>query len=178
MSTKIAHAERPITEFALPSWKTVAGTLAPIGTNITGQTAWGLSDATPQAAIYCRSEKAVEAQRQIDRVRSLSVLCKTSSGQDDKQQLESIASSVALIGSFLLSPMPIPIASSGSDNRTTLFFQDENFYGDLEINRNEIEYFLKRKTNEGPIEIYDCEEIEDGKVPPRLLMFLFSHYAR
>lgn len=183
MSTKVAKAQRSVTERArtsvYDSIKLSAASLSSANWNM-GNLVTGVDGFICQAAIYQASDKAVEAQRQIERVKSLaSLIHNNSDDEEDKTRIESIASSVALIGSFLSSPVPIPIASSGGDTGTSLYFGGDDFYGDLEITGKLVEYYIKTSSNGEVTEIYDTEEIGDeGYVPPRLLMCLFSHYAR
>ena len=130
-------------------------------------------------AYHQESKKAVEAFRQIERARTLSTRC---SGLNDPaaeaMQRTSVESCIALISSLLTSPMPIPIASGGSDCGASLFFNGDGLYGDLEIKGRVVEYYLKSRTEAGTQEIFDSETIDDGFIPPKLLGHLFSVYSR
>jgi hypothetical protein len=130
-------------------------------------------------AYYQESKKAVEAFRQIERARTLSTRC---AGLNDpaaeEMQRISVESCIALISSLLTSPMPIPVASSGSECGATLFFNGAGLYGDLEIKGRIVEYYLKSTTEAGTQEIFDSETIDDGFIPPKLLGHLFSAYSR
>jgi hypothetical protein len=123
------------------------------------------------------SEKALEANRQIERVKSLASLCKSGT-RSDQDCVVSIGTSVALIGSLICGPVPIPVASSGESGCTSLFFGDLNFYGDLEVRGKFIDYYLKGKSKGADIEVFDSEEVKNGQVPPKLLFHLYTHYAR
>jgi len=181
MSTKAATAHRPITEQARPVLSESLRAAAEGFLSATSRARnWSCTYAAlPLSAIHRSSEKAIEAQRQIERVQSLNALCSFGpQTTEDEERVESIASSVALLSSFITSPIPIPVASSGTDLGTTLFFGDDDFYGDLEIKGKSVEYFLKIKRNGAENEVFDTEEIKNGFVPPRLLSCLFAHYAR
>ena len=95
-----------------------------------------------------------------------------------EQQRESMNTCISLINMLVTGPIPIPIASSGSECGATLFFQDDHVYGDLEINGNLVEYYLKEKTDDGFREVFDSESVTDGFIPPRLLGHLFAIYAK
>lgn len=119
-------------------------------------------------------EKTVEARRQIDRLRSIAT---AQYYADNPLTLSSIESTSGLIQAFASGPIPIPIASTGEDGGTTLFFGDDDFYGDLEVNGANVEYYIKYNSKEGEIEVFDNEKIESGYVPPKLLGALYSYYA-
>lgn len=183
MSTKATKASRPVTDQARPvpygGFKAIAGSLVP-GSTFTARTdSWTATATRPPKAIYQVCEKAVEAQRQIERLKSLTVLYNNEAVCDDNlDNLQSIATSVSLLGSFLSSPIPIPVASRNSDCGSSLFFDEDGFYGDLEIKGDFVEYFIKSSRNDAELEIFDTEKVESGFIPPRLLTVLFSHYAR
>lgn len=149
MSTKFADSPPPVTDQARPtildSLRMATGSFVTMGTYGSHPTAWATSSPTSRPAIHQISEKAVEANRQIERIKSIASICKKDSPVDGVC-LDSIASSVAFIGSLVSSPLPIPVASSGSDGCTTLFFDGNDFYGDLEVRGKSIEYYIKSKT--------------------------------
>lgn len=179
MSTKVATLPPAITEQTRP---TIYDSIRAASTAIFSgtQSITNVSYATVgsvDCAVYKRSEKAFEAKRQIDRLKSLT--CVHSSGsEEDNLCLDSITSSISLIGSFLTSPVPIPVASSGSDGATTLFFEDDDFYGDLEVRGKFVEYYIKYAEKDGSKEVYETEPLGNGYIPPKLLTCLFSYYAR
>ena len=180
MTTKIRTTDRTLTDQArtaiYDSAKLITKATMDGGTHIAGQSYWAATCATT-SAIYHVSEKSAEAQRQIDRIRSLWDLCQ---GDDETSQkcINSVSSAVSLIGAFLTSPIPIPVASAGEDGQTSLFIDGENFYGDLEINGDSIEYYIKFDTDGDSVEYFNSEKIEDGFIPPKLLTHLFYHYAQ
>lgn len=181
MSTNMAISQNTITQQSRPTIydnvRTALGSLIPIDPNINNGTARAWSYPVSRPAVYAASDKAVEANRQVERMKSLKSICAANSPAHECQ-LESIASSIGLIGSFLTSIFPIPVASSGSDDGTTLFFSDDQFYGDLEIRGKIVEYYIKTVAHGNDVEIFDSEEIEDGYIPTRLLTSLYTHYAR
>lgn len=136
----------------------------------------GLYPATFTPAIYQESHKAAEAQRQISRTQVLQHRCDEMENPDAQKRMSaSIETCISLLSSFATVPLPIPVASSGRDCGTTLFFQDGNIYGDLEINGKSVEYYVKStKAGEEDIAYYDTEEIEEGFIPPKLLYHLLS----
>lgn len=128
-------------------------------------------------AICHESEKSAEARRQIDRVLSLMDLCQENHGISEKCK-ESVASAVSLIRAFLTSPIPIPVAAAGENNQASLFISDGDFYGDLEISGDNIEYYIKFNFNGENIEYFNSEKIEGGFIPPKLLGKLYHYYAQ
>ena len=177
MSTKAAVRTPPnITEQTSASHYDVFSQWSP--------SAAGIIDANPMIplappAFHQESQKAAEARRQIERVRLLSHRCSLVPDPGAAEQVrKSVESCIALIGSLLTSPIPIPIASGGEDCGASLFFHGNGLYGDLEINGQTIEYYLKSTTEDGIQEIFDSETIDDGFVPPKLLGHLFSAYSR
>lgn len=181
MSTKFADTPQAVTDQTRPTvldgLRAVAGSFVSMGTYGGHPTAWAITSPMSRPAIHQVSEKAVEANRQIERVKSIASICKKGGAIDDVC-LESIASSVTFIGSLVTGQIPIPVASSGSDGCTTLFFDDDDFYGDLEIRGKSIEYYIKSKTRGKDVEVFDSEDMENGFIPPKLLIHLFAHYAR
>ena len=181
MSTKAAVSQSPVTEQAKTTvYGGIASALSSISqlnSTMNVGTSWASSSTVSRPAIHAISEKAVEANRQVERVKSLRSICTAASPMDDVQ-IESIASAINLIGSFFTSSLPIPVASSGSDGGTTLFIESDDFYGDIEIRGKSVEYYIKSCRNNKQIEIFDNEELEGGYIPPKLLVNLFAHYAR
>ncbi|WP_300536948.1 hypothetical protein [Sphingosinicella sp.] len=182
MSTKQAITIPSATEQAKPQifdrLRFLSEAVLPVDWAATGRATWtSASVQSSSLAVHEVSQKAVEAHRQIERVKSLIQLEFQEKAIQEKT-IESIASSVFLIGSFLTGPMPIPVASSGSNGGTTLFFGEDEFYGDLEVNGRFVDYYLKFEMNGDPVEVFDTEEIPEGSVPPKLLTCLFTHYAR
>jgi hypothetical protein len=133
------------------------------------------TSAAGDARVYV-SSKVQETGRQVARVQSLQSDFEAGSAEA-KLLSESIASSISILNSLVPMPIPVPIAAGGDSTSTTLFFEDAEFYGDIEISGNEMEYFLKHRFGGAPMETYDVETVELGKIPPRLLARLFSHYA-
>ena len=181
MSTKAAVSQSPVTDQAKTTFydgiRSALSSISQLNSTMNAGASWASSATVCRHAIYATSEKALEANRQIERVNSLKAICKAASAAD-QVQIESIASAIDLIGSFFSSRFPIPVASSGSDGGTTLFIESDDFYGDIEIRGKLIEYYLKSRRNNKEIEIFDNEELESGYIPPNLLISLYAHYAR
>lgn len=179
MTTKIAKADRSVTNQVRPTIydhaKMAAQATIDGSTYVTGRSYWAAA-CIPTSAVVQICEKSAEAQRQIERVRSLSSLCLNNKAASDKC-LSSISSTVSLIGSFLSSPMPIPIASGDGEGDTSLFLEGEGVYGDMEISGKRMEYYLKFEKDGNSTEYFGTEDIEDGFIPPKLLTRLFYHYA-
>lgn len=178
MTTKIAMAARSMTdqvmEVIYDKSKSALESVMTGSTNVLGSS-YFTTTYVATSAIYQISEKCFEAQRQIDRIKSLSSTCADNTA--DNNCLESISSTVSLISAFLTSPVPIPVAGSGEEGETALFLKDDDFYGDLEISGNTVEYYLKFSSGMSDLEFFDSEEIQDGFIPPKLLTRLFLHYA-
>jgi hypothetical protein len=128
--------------------------------------------AETQSAIYCVSEKAVEAERQIRRIRGVADHL-SAIGEIDG---EGVTACIGLLNCFTMSPAPIPVASMSEDGTTSLFFDQNGFYGDIEISGRTVEYMLKWGDQEDAV--IDCEQVDDGRIPPRLLVHLFATFAR
>ncbi|MBY4636442.1 hypothetical protein K5P26_04720 [Sphingopyxis sp. XHP0097] len=179
MTTKIANVSCSATDQAKPTIYNQArmATQAIMGgsTYMMGPSQGYLPCPSTAAVVYV-CEKSAEAQRQIDRVRSLSAICINNRISSEKC-LKSVSSAVTLIGAFLSSPIPIPVASGSEDGDTSLFLDDDGVYGDIEISGTQVEYYLKIDRNGNEMEYFGTEEIEDGFIPPKLLTRLFYHYA-
>ena len=151
--------------------------MKPVDAVFNSGSAWAQSSPISRYSIVQISPKAQEAQRQIERVRSLASI-----PEDDASTLtvreKSIVSTISLIQSCFSGPLPIPVASSGSEGGATLFFETDGIYGDLEINGSTVEYYLRCSRAGEVVEVYDSEEIEVGYFPPKLLTALFSFYVR
>ncbi|MGN6691722.1 MAG: hypothetical protein ACTHJU_12340 [Sphingopyxis sp.] len=179
MTTKIAKSGRSATDQVRPTIydhaKMVAQATISGSTYVTGRSYWAATSHSTAAVVQI-CEKSAEAQRQIERVRSLSSLCLNDKANSDKC-LSSISSTVSLIGAFLTSPIPIPVASGDDEGDTSLFLEGEGIYGDMEISGKQIEYYLKFERDGHSTEYFGTEDIEDGFIPPKLLTRLFYHYA-
>lgn len=176
--TKLVAIERPETEqtekvLKGSSWYQIASRVAE-ACDFTKPVA-GPSYASCSFAISYISPKAAEAARQIDRLKSAKNFAEESGEPFDA---EGLVSSILLLQNLSSGPIPIPVAGWDLEGGPNLFFSEDGFYGDLEINGKTIEYLLKWNDQQGSVEIYDSEEIEDGRIPPRLLMHLFTSFAR
>lgn len=125
--------------------------------------------------LTCVSPKAVEVTRQVERLKQAKDFA-TEIGLD--YDPEGLVSSIQLLQNLATGPIPVPVASWDPESGASLFFSEGDFYGDLEINGTTIEYLLKWIDGQETQEIYDTEEIEDGRLPPKLLMHLFSSFAK
>lgn len=181
MSTKAAVSQSPDTDQARTTFydglKSALSSISQLNSTMSASSSWAFTPTACNHAVYAISEKAMEANRQVERVKSLKALC-GATNSPNPVQIESISSAIDLIGSFFSSSFPIPVASSGSDGGTTLFIESDDFYGDIEIRGKSIEYYLKSKRNDEEFEVFDNEELESGYIPPNLLISLFTHYAR
>ncbi|HET9129658.1 MAG TPA: hypothetical protein VFO86_01855 [Terriglobia bacterium] len=149
----------------------------------TASTAWQLMSETKAAtlkpsAMVAISPKAAEAHRQTERIRPYICFLFDDQSEGAERKRESIKNAINLIYTFSTSPLPIPIASIGDQN-SSLFIKEGDFYGDLELAGNSIEYFLKWKDADGSEkEAYGEEELEGDRIPPKLLYHLYSHLLR
>jgi hypothetical protein len=126
-------------------------------------------------AVTCVSQKAAEAARQVERLNFAKAFAEDKGAEFD---VEGLVSSILLLQNLATGPIPIPVASWDIESGASLFFHDEQFYGDLEISGKTIEYLLKWKGRQGEQEVYGSEEIEEGRIPSGLLVHLFSSFAR
>lgn len=129
-------------------------------------------------AVQCQSVAALEAGRQIDRLKPY---LKWAGGRSDESQARlkgSITSAINLLCGFSSSNLPIPTASVADEN-SSLFLTAPGIYGDIEISDDKAEYFLKWTDADGATrEIIDEEPIEGERIPPKLLVHLFHKFAR
>lgn len=156
-------------------WKAVGQVMAAADT-FGSPTAWAITWNLSRPAIVRKAPKAVEVDRQVERITGLLETHKEAGDQSAKL-VESIGTSIALLHSFVTLPLPVPIASDGEDDGASLFIETEHLYGDLEISGKTVEYYLRSKANGFQSEIYDIEDVEDGRIPPRLLGCLYTHHA-
>lgn len=120
--------------------------------------------------------KMAEATRQIER---LTIARQYAENRDNAlDDVEGITSCMSLLGHFAVGPIPVPVASWTAGEGPSLFITTDNFYGDLEVEGNQIEYFLRWDQAGQPVEIFDTETVNEGRVPPRLLAHLFSVFAK
>lgn len=149
----------------------------------TASTAWQLISETKASspkpnAIVAMSPKAAEAHRQSARIRPYICFLSDEASEDAERKQEGIKNAINLIYAFSTSPLPIPIASMGEQN-SSLFIREGDFYGDLELAGDTIEYFLKWTDADGAEnEKYGEELIEGDRIPPTLMYHLYSHLLR
>jgi hypothetical protein len=127
-------------------------------------------------AIHQMSPKAAEITRQIDRLRLAKEVASDLSLNEVSAQ--GIGDSISFLQNLCVGPIPIPVASWSPETGSSLFFDGDGFYGDLEISDGVVEYFIKSGETGEQVEIFDTEKIEEGRIPPRLLAILFSKFAR
>lgn len=184
MSTKLQPGNTEVTsgestyqvrELFNDSWKAFAGAMVYVDTQ-SAATAWASTWNMSRPAVVRKSPKSAEVDRQVERIKSLLALYDENNEQRAKL-VESIGTSVALLHSFVTLPLPIPVASDGEDEGTSLFINTSELYGDLEISGKTVEYYLRSKLTGQESEIYDVEEVEEGRIPPRLLGCLYTHHA-
>jgi hypothetical protein len=125
--------------------------------------------------ISCSSPKAAEANRQVERLKLAKDFAEAKGMAVDT---DGLVSSILLLQNLVTGPIPVPVASWDPESGASLFITQGDFYGDLEVSGNTIEYFLRWTEGQEPQEVYDSEQIEDGRLPPRLLTHLFSSFAR
>lgn len=157
------------------TWKAVTGAVVCVDA-LSATTAWASTSNMSRPAVVRRCPKSAEAERQAQRIKGLLTLY----DKDDEHRaklVESIGTSIGLLHSFVTMPIPIPVASDGEDEGTSLFINTDELYGDLEISGKTIEYYLRSKLSGQESEIYDVEEVEEGRIPPRLLGCLYTHHA-
>jgi len=130
----------------------------------------------PSSTWIWTAPKSVEAGRQINRLAAARSFAEGRHVRED--DIESINACVSMIGHFASTPVPIPVASWTAGKGASLFFDMDGFYGDLEVDGTEVEYFLKWSDGTHQQEVFDSEAVEDGKIPPRLLVHLFKVFAR
>ncbi|WP_324806610.1 hypothetical protein SH584_09490 [Sphingomonas sp. LY29] len=126
-------------------------------------------------AVVRAAPKVAEINRQVERLRHAKEFAEASGLPCD---FDGLVSSIQLLQHLVSGPVPVPVASWDADGGPSLFISEEGFYGDLEINGKVIEYLLKIEGGQGSREIYDSEEIEEGRIPPRLLTHLFAKFAK
>lgn len=156
-------------------WKAV-GQIMSAADTFGSPTAWAITSNLSRPAVVRKAPKAAEVDRQVERITSLLEAHRQGSDQSAKL-VESIGTSIALLHSFVTLPLPVPIASDGEDDGASLFIDTEHLYGDLEISGSTVEYYLRSKTGDFQNEIYDVEDVEDGRIPPRLLGCLYTHHT-
>lgn len=127
-------------------------------------------------ASYQSAPKMAEIERQIERLKAAKKFAE--SKELDAAEMSDISSSIDILRSLVQGPLPIPVAGWSLDSGPSLFYDQNGFYGDLEISNSAIEYFLKWNDSTGANEIFDSEAIEEGKLPPKLLVHLYRAFAR
>ena len=124
------------------------------------------------SVVLCTVPKVAEIQRQVARLRATDEL------KLDDHNCTSIAKSILFLQNLATGPIPIPVAGWSPESGASLFFDQGGFYGDLEFTGDNIEYFLHWDEPDGPREVFDSEPSEGGKIPHKLLVHLFSRFAR
>lgn len=123
------------------------------------------------------SWKYQESLRQADRLSSIREWYgKVQSAEMAMKTAVSCKNAVALLNSAISSPAPVPIASANEEGGASLFIDDSIIYGDIEINGEEVEYYLKSKVDNK--EYYSIEKMNTDLPPPGLWGLLFGAYAR
>ncbi len=96
---------------------------------------------------------------------------------DISELTKSIETAQKLLNHTLSTPIPVPVASTGADGSANLLFSDSQVYGDIEIQGDDIEYYLKEKGLKVR-ETYSSEVVSDNKLPYGLFAILYAMYAR
>ena len=126
-------------------------------------------------AVVQAAPKVAEVNRQVERLRQAKDFAETSGLEFDG---DGLLSSIMLLQNMVTGPIPVPVASWDADSGSSLFISQDGFYGDLEVNGKTIEYLLRLEGQGAAEEIYDSEQIEEGRIPPRLLTHLFATFAK
>lgn len=122
------------------------------------------------------SPKSAEVQRQIERLVSFRRWLEEGSENQEKA-FASINTAIRILNSTLYSQTPVPVASTNSAGTASLFIDDAQIYGDIEINGNEIEYYIKGKIGDQR-EIFDVESMPSELMPANLLGIMYKIYER
>lgn len=117
----------------------------------------------PPASMISTTAKQLEAARQVEKIKPYVSWQKSDADAD--VDVQSMVSSINLLHSFASGPSSVPMAAVSHDGQVGLSIQDEGLYLDLTLDGTQVEYLLK--TDEG--EVYDEEQIIDGRIPPKLL---------
>lgn len=142
------------------------------------QTSTYLGWTSPTCAVtaaYQIAPKAAEVTRQIERLRTVKEIAPDQGFS--AEQLRDVDTSVKLLSHLMTGPIPIPVAGWKPEG-PSLFFDQNGFYGDLEIAGDSVEYFLKWVDRGELKEVFGTEDVSEGYLPPNLLAHLYSIFAR
>lgn len=129
----------------------------------------------PATAIVEQSRAKSEADRQIERLNSLrgaaSGWAGPGSSAPDKSSLQA---AVDLIRRLKNLPLPIPMASIGSDGNAGLFWSDDRIYADLEVFPDGRIGYLLQLAGRDPID--SEEDLPSSGLPPAIAIALATAY--
>lgn len=123
--------------------------------------------------------KTVELERQLNRLRAAIKLAEAA--REPLLQTQELELCISFLRKLVTGPgpIPVPVASWSSEAGTSLFFDQDGRYGDLEITSgSEVEYYLKWNDGDREFEVYGLEKLEYGSIPHKLLASLYAMFAR
>jgi hypothetical protein len=128
----------------------------------------------PHCYVY-RDEKTDEANRQLARLWKTTRFEAGWDGFDAEPPSEAaIKAAEAVIMRLASTSIPIPSASVGAEGQSNLYWKADGFYADVDVFDSKVSYLLisgdKRLAGE--------ETLEEGLVPPQLLMALLEKFSR
>ena len=116
--------------------------------------------------------KAAETARQIDRIKPYLLWADESSEATiDK---ESLNQTIGLLNLLSSTPSPVPMLAIDNDGLASFYLSCDGHSIEAVIENNELEYLYSLGENDQ----FHNEKIENGKIPPKLLYFLYSQFAK
>lgn len=127
------------------------------------------------APICAQMEQMAEANRQVGRLWAMRECDADWDGRGaQKPDLDSLQAAELLIMKMATAGFEIPVASVGSEGRSTLFWDAGTWLADMEIEAGHASYVIK----EGDQETYHEEEFDPEFMPPYLMGYFVRHAGR
>jgi hypothetical protein len=124
---------------------------------------------------YYRDERTDEANRQLARLWGAAEFEPGWDGHDaEAPSKAAIKAAEAMIMRLATTSIPIPSASVGADGQSNLYWKGDDFYADVDVFDSTISYLLIS----GDHRLAGEESLEEGLVPPQLLMALMDKFNR
>lgn len=179
-----SNASKPIKEYLAEkglsvdkSSRLTSGTFVPIRNTSSSLDPTCISYLNQYLGVYSvKSEQSEEVDRQINRLKPY-LSCYNNDDQHSIEMRNNITTAIKVMHNFAAGPFPVPMLSLG-DSNSTLFIKTDDVYGDIEIKNGVMEYLLEECSEGEKKSYYGEEDIENERLPKKLLVLLYKAFAR
>lgn len=114
--------------------------------------------------------KIAEIERQVERLTAAKAIA---------EDTRSIDLCIEFLRALASAPVPVPVSGWSKETGPSLFFDQDGYYGDIEVVDNLMEYYLKSRHGDVPLNIFNSEQVDlNSPIPQNLLGYLYIMFAR